>query len=93
MLRGVRVRVKVTNRPPQKHEGALIVSNHMGFVDILMLASLAPVSFITSHEMRETFFLGPITEMAGCFYVERRSRTKILEEMKSLARNLKEGLN
>lgn len=87
------INLKVINKPAKKHAGSLLVANHMGFVDILMLAGIEPMSFVTSVEMRETPVLGPVTELAGCFYVERRSRTKILNEMKRLADSLKDGLN
>ncbi|UOF00087.1 lysophospholipid acyltransferase family protein [Bdellovibrio reynosensis] len=90
MLKVFNCRVKYTNRPGDS-EKFLAVSNHMGFVDILMLASCFPVVFVTSNEMKETPFLGLLTEMAGCMYVERRSRTKILEEMKSIGAVLKRG--
>ncbi|MFM6929807.1 MAG: lysophospholipid acyltransferase family protein [Bdellovibrio sp.] len=93
MLKSLGLKLIVTNRPTDSHQGSLIVSNHMGFIDILILASVMPVSFITSHEMKENTLLGPITELAGCMYVERRSRTRILEEMKSLAMALKEGFD
>nr|BFD58199.1 hypothetical protein CKG001_03060 [Bdellovibrio sp. CKG001]BFD61629.1 hypothetical protein BdHM001_03100 [Bdellovibrio sp. HM001]BFD65430.1 hypothetical protein HAGR004_04520 [Bdellovibrio sp. HAGR004] len=82
--------LKVVNKPSPDQK-CLIVSNHMGFVDILMLASCHPMLFVTSNEMRETPFLGTLTEMGGCIYVERRSRTKILEEMKSIVKALRAG--
>ncbi len=82
--------MQVVNRPSPE-EKSLIVSNHMGFIDILLLASQSPVLFVTSNEMRETPFLGLLTEMAGCIYVERRSRTKILDELQNIVRALKEG--
>lgn len=80
----------VINKPANDQK-CLIVSNHMGFVDILMLASCHPMLFVTSNEMRETPFLGLLTEMGGCIYVERRSRTKILDEMKSIVNALRAG--
>ena len=86
------IRVKVVNRPPDL-KARLIVSNHMGFIDILCLASVNPMLFVTSNEMRETPFLGLLTEMAGCLFVERRSRTKILGEMKKIGEALSNGIN
>lgn len=76
---------------PKDGEKFLLVSNHMGFMDILLMFSICPMLFVTSNEMRETPFLGLLTEMAGCMYVERRSRTKILEEMKSMVEALRDG--
>lgn len=82
--------LKVINPPPPDQVN-LIVSNHMGFVDILLMASIRPSLFVTSMEMRETPFLGLLTEMGGCIYVERRSRVKILEEMHTIVNTLKSG--
>lgn len=63
----------------------------MGFVDILMLASCYPMLFVTSFEMKETPFLGLLTELGGCIYVERRSRINILNEMGSIVESLQNG--
>lgn len=63
----------------------------MGFLDILILASTKSLVFITSNEMKETPFLGLLTEMGGCIFVERRSRTKILDEMQGIVDVLKKG--
>lgn len=90
MIKGLGLNLKVINKP-SPDEKFLIVSNHMGFVDILSLATSLPLLFVTSKEMRETPFLGLLTEMGGCLYVERRSRTKILEEMKAMVDALKQG--
>lgn len=84
------VEITVTNRP-QDAEKFLLVSNHMGFLDILILASTRSMVFITSNEMRETPFLGTLCEMGGCIFVERRSRTKILDEMKGIVSVLRKG--
>ncbi len=90
LLRVFSLKLIVKNLPSiDKH--CLVVSNHMGFVDILMLASTYPMIFVTSNEMRETPFLGLLTEMGGCIFVERRSRTKILEELQHIAGYLKKG--
>lgn len=90
MLKGLNLDLKVVNLPASSQK-FLLVSNHMGFVDILMLASCMPMLFVTSNEMRETPFLGILTEMGGCIYVERRSRTKILDELKSIVTVLQQG--
>lgn len=89
-LKILNVKVQVKNPPPADQK-CLVVSNHMGFVDILMLSSSVPTVFVTSKEMKETPFLGTLTEMGGCIYVERRSRTKILDEMKSIVEVLRQG--
>lgn len=73
--------------------GHLVVGNHLGFVDILAVAAHIPSVFVTSKEMKETPFLGLLTEMAGCIYVERRDRTNILNERQTITDALHDGFN
>ncbi|WP_253696572.1 lysophospholipid acyltransferase family protein [Bdellovibrio sp. HCB117] len=90
IIKAMGLKLLVKNKPADS-EKFLLISNHMGFIDIMMLASCTPMVFVTSNEMRETPFLGLLTEMGGCIYVERRSRTRILEEMKTIVDTLKKG--
>jgi len=89
-LCNVQVRVKGS---PVAGTNFLYVGNHMGFVDIFVVSALVPALFITSQEMRETPVLGDLCEMAGCIFVERRSRTKIMGELNVLVDALKQGFN
>jgi 1-acyl-sn-glycerol-3-phosphate acyltransferase len=90
MLRALGLELSVVNQPTDG-KNFLLVSNHLGFIDILILASRFPTLFVTSIEMKETPLLGTLTEMGGCIYVERRSRTKILDELKAIVEVLKQG--
>lgn len=90
ILKVLNLDFKITNKPFD-HQKFLLVSNHMGFLDIFILASCYPSVFVTSVEMRETPFLGLITELGGCIYVERRSRLRIADEMYSIVESLKKG--
>jgi 1-acyl-sn-glycerol-3-phosphate acyltransferase len=92
MLKVLKIEV-IVKGAPVAGTNFLYVGNHMGFVDIFILASVVPALFITSQEMRETPFLGNICEMAGCIFVERRSRTKIMNELGSLKEALEQGFN
>ncbi|MFP5385526.1 MAG: lysophospholipid acyltransferase family protein [Bacteriovoracia bacterium] len=75
----------------------LIVANHLSYLDVLILFSNYPSLFVTSVEIRETFFLGEICKLAGCFFVERRkafhrSETKFLE-LKKMKEKFSQGFN
>ncbi len=72
--------VRTINQPP-KDQPFLLVGNHLGILDILVLSASHPTLFITSVDMRETAGLGFLTEMGGCLYVERRNRQNILNEI------------
>jgi lyso-ornithine lipid O-acyltransferase len=74
-------------------KGNFIVSNHLSYLDILVISSLVPTCFVTSIEMKKTPFLGQIIQLAGCLFVERRNRNNIHYEIKEIERALKAGLN
>ncbi|WP_413289803.1 lysophospholipid acyltransferase family protein [Bdellovibrio sp. HCB337] len=92
MVRLFNIEVTIKGTPVQ-NTNFLYVGNHMGFVDIFVLSSVMPALFITSQEMRETPFLGLLCEMAGCIFVERRSRTQIMNELGTLKEALEQGFN
>ena len=52
----------------------MCVSNHLGYLDVLVLSARQPTVFVTSKEIEATPVLGDICAMAGCCFVERRSR-------------------
>ena len=73
--------------------GQLIVANHLSYIDMLILSLDFPSLFITSTEIRETFFLGAIAKMAGCFFVERRKEKRNSETKKKEIEIIKKKLN
>ena len=75
------------------HQNYLIVSNHLSYLDILVISSFFPTCFVTSQEMKETPFLGQLCMLGGCLFVERRKRSGITNEVKELALALASGLN
>lgn len=71
----------------------LVASNHMSYLDVLILASQLPGSFVTSQEIRETPFLGQLCLLGGCLFVERRDKTNIHREISELTEALGRGMN
>lgn len=78
------------NKIPQ---GNLIICNHMSYMDVLVIASKIPTLFVTSTEMRDTPFLGWITRLGECLYVNRRSHKNINTEIKDIQDWIHKGFN
>lgn len=85
-------KLTVKSMPP-KNESFLLVGNHLGIIDIMLLASVKNCLFITSVEMRDTPLLGTLCEMGGCLFVERRNRLGMTREIESIREVLKQGFN
>lgn len=83
----VKVRCNLNTNNLQGHH--LIVSNHLTYLDILILSSYFDTSFVTSQEMKETPVLGQLCLLGGCFFVERRKRSGIRKEIQDLSDSLK----
>ena len=91
-LTGVRVQTELV--PFERvGRGSLIVSNHVSYLDAMVLAASYPAILVTSVEVRETPFLGHISRLCGCVFVERRSRATINEEVERISGILADGFN
>ncbi len=81
------IRVNIQGVVP-KRGNYLVVSNHLSYLDILVISSFFPSSFVTSVEIKETPILGQICFLAGCIFVERRNKQNILSEKEGVAKTL-----
>lgn len=69
----------------------LILSNHLSYVDVLVLMAVFPSAFITSVEVAETLFLGTLSRLGGALFVERRTARNLPGEIGLLRAMLEEG--
>ena len=55
----------------------LLVSNHLGYLDIFVLASIAPAVFVAKHEIKCWPVVGWLTQMGGTLFVDRERRVQV----------------
>jgi 1-acyl-sn-glycerol-3-phosphate acyltransferase len=55
----------------------LLVSNHLGYLDIFVLASIAPVVFVAKREIKSWPVIGWLTQMGGTLFVDREHRVQV----------------
>ena len=89
---GIDVSVIEKNEFP-KGRNAMYVSNHMSYIDILIIAAQKPTLFITSIEVKHTFFLGLMSTLGGSLFVERRSVSGVRKDINKIAGLLADGFN
>jgi 1-acyl-sn-glycerol-3-phosphate acyltransferase len=87
-IMGVRIHKKNERQGPM---GDLIISNHMGFLDVPVLLSIFPSVFIIKMEMRRVFYFGKALEQQGHVFVERDSLQSRHHARDDLIKVLKDG--
>lgn len=70
---------------------SLVLSNHCSWIDIVVLASLAPVSFVAKSEIAGWPVFGFLARMQRSIFVDRNSRRATGEVSATIARRLARG--
>ncbi|WP_405091045.1 1-acyl-sn-glycerol-3-phosphate acyltransferase [Micromonospora sp. NBC_01392] len=74
-LRALGVRLVVRGRPPRRR--ALLVANHVSWLDILAVLAVSPARMLAKREVRRWPVLGALAAAAGTIFVDR-SRPRAL---------------
>lgn len=70
-LRALSVQVESRGEPVK---GVVIAANHLSYLDILVLAALTPVVFVSKKEVRRWPVFGWFAEKAGTRFIDRNRR-------------------
>jgi len=89
LLRIFRADVRVIGEMPRR---GLFVSNHLGYVDILVLASLMPAVFVAKHEVKSWPVFGWFAQLAGTIFVQRTKRAQTGEVAREIEAMLQRGI-
>jgi 1-acyl-sn-glycerol-3-phosphate acyltransferase len=92
LCRILNVEVSCTGPVP---EGArmLLVCNHFGILDPLVLATQMPVAFVSKAEVRGWPLIGRVTRLMGVIFVERERRTQAGDFVRAVQSRLREGVH
>ena len=58
-------------------KSGLLVSNHLSYVDILVIATVTPAIFVAKHEVKSWPVFGFFAKLAGTVFVDRERRTRV----------------
>lgn len=65
------IKVKVHGKPP---EHGMLVANHLSYLDIIVLGTTTPATFLSKAEVRWWPAIGWLTQFAGTLYVKREKK-------------------
>ncbi|MDM7943149.1 MAG: lysophospholipid acyltransferase family protein [Hydrogenophaga sp.] len=90
MLGIVGVELVVEGAPPA-HGPLLMVSNHISWLDILVLNAAHPSRFVSKADVKTWPLLGSLITGAGTLYIERESRRDAMRVVHHMAERLRAG--
>lgn len=70
----------------------LIVSNHLSYLDILVLSSVTPAVFVSKADVRRWPVFGWLSMLGGTLYIERERRTHVGVVNREIASALADGV-
>lgn len=89
MCRALGVEVEVVGRPPA--QASFLVCNHLGYLDIPVLASVLPTVFVSKSEVARWPVIGWLATTAGTIYVQRERKRSLPEVNSSISAALERG--
>jgi len=89
-LRLFGLRVAVRGSPPQGGP-ALVLANHVSWLDIPVLASLQPLSFVAKSEVAGWPVIGLFARLQRCVFLDRARRRATVQANAAIARRLARG--
>lgn len=84
------VTVAAPSGAPALHH-ALVVANHVSWLDIFVINAVHPCRFVAKSEIREWKVLGWLTEQAGTVFIARGSRRDLRHVFKGIVAALQMG--
>ncbi len=89
MMLATGVRVAAEGTPPP--EGSLVVSNHLGYLDIAAVNSVAPMVFVSRADVRRWPFWGAMAALGGTVFVDRARKRDVIRVRHDMEAALQRG--
>ncbi len=84
--------IEINVHGPRPGKGpAFVIANHVSWLDIIVLSSVAPVSFVAKQEISRWPFFGTLARLQRTVFVDRDRRHSTGTERDTISDRLKEG--
>jgi 1-acyl-sn-glycerol-3-phosphate acyltransferase len=94
MRKILNIKVTVAGDPGQLEcGGCVVISNHFGYLDGIVLGSLFPVIFVSKSEVKNWPVIGQWTTLCGTVFINRQRKGLIPLAVKEMSRKLKQKAN
>jgi lyso-ornithine lipid O-acyltransferase len=90
LRRLLRLHVRVTGEPV-RNRAVLFISNHVSWVDIVVIGSIVPVAFVAKREVASWLLVGITAKMQRTVFVDRRRRHQTSDAVNQIVQRLAGG--
>ena len=73
--------------------GYVIIANHLGYVDGIVLGSIFPIVFVSKKEVRSWPIVGQWNVLCGTVFIDRQHKEQVGSLVQELSRKLKQEAN
>lgn len=87
-LRYFRIKAEATGPIPSR---GLLISNHLSYLDILVLSSLTPAVFVSKHDVKYWPVFGQFAVLGGTVFVDRQRRFQVGHVNDEITKALNQG--
>ncbi|MFE5792556.1 lysophospholipid acyltransferase family protein [Streptomyces sp. NPDC056503] len=91
VVRAFGVRLTVTGAPPSGGRAALVVANHVSWLDVPVVAAVLPGRMLAKREVRGWPVLGPLAALGGTLFIDRDGLRRLPGTVRELAGALAAG--
>lgn len=84
------IRIRIAGLPPGR-KPTLVVSNHVSWLDIVVISSVQPFSFIAKAEVERWPIFGLLAKLQNSVFIDRQRRVATAEANDAIARRLSAG--
>ncbi|HEY8901316.1 MAG TPA: lysophospholipid acyltransferase family protein [Chthoniobacterales bacterium] len=70
----------------------LVVSNHLGYLDVFVIGSVVPAIFVAKSDVRDWPVVGLLCQLAGTLFVDRDRRLSVSANLPAIRAALDSGL-
>lgn len=89
LMRILNIELRISGKPPVG--GAVLVANHVSWLDIHVLHSLLPARFISKAEVRDWPLVGHLAKAAGTLFISREKKSDAVRVNQEMAAELQAG--
>src|SRR5262245_46876722 len=86
------VSVRERNAPERLPERCVLVLNHISWIDIFVINSRSPATFIAKSEVRDWPFVGWLCTLVGTLYIERGKPSAARKATAAIVEELRRGV-